>query len=1108
MLFRRGIEDLHDDEFEGSKDEDSIFREVFFGHENDKTSKKCLVTGAINFENENKKPTEVSFGCNSNNSVMTSHIDSQNTKESEEFTLLARNDPDVEVKRRKVLLEEQVDTKPYLENVVNSSIPLKEVDSCLFQPTAIVTCRLFESSSQGFKSSCYLLKGAVGEIAYKDASKSRLSSSDTNDQKGNEVTAAIASPVSQESHVSKLLVTRPEPVQCSKRKWQDSSFVELDPINCSKGKWKDSSFTEYDPINGSKRKWKDSSFVELDEDDLLAPPKESTTDPKPLLRFHIHRLLRAAKWVIGRRNRTTHCRGHGEFVFKSPTGRPIREFYRAWNMCGQKLVADANYVVGDSDGIQWTSLTEFQSDLSNTLIEIEEQLKNLEAATALAHWWYLLDPFAKVAFIDKSLRYLKEGKPIKTKRSVVDGFYLSDDTVLPSKNEALTANQITKKLGEDSSDLVLHSCQTNNLYASTGGSESICIHPDDVTDTKEHKKSKKLSEMKLNGSYGVQEISEISIQLKSNMTESNDSCIKSSFCFGEDQHEKKQSRFKKSIKQHKHEKDRKRNCHVNDDDLLLSAIFKNRSTNKLSGTKKKSRLPKVPKKSKGSKGGCRLRPRSLSKGGQSQNHLEGRWSGLGVRTVLSWLIDFGNIRVNEVIQYRNPMDDLVVKDGLVTRDGILCRCCEKILSVSEFKNHAGFNLKSPCLNLYMESGKSFTLCMLEAWSAEYKVRRGATRTIEVEEIDENDDSCGLCGDGGELICCDNCPSTFHLKCLFVQELPEGNWYCAKCSCWICGNVVNDNETSSVAALKCVQCEHKYHEECVREKGMEADLVSSATWFCGESCKEVHLGLQSQIGIMNPIADGFSWTLLKCIHGDQKVHSAQRLVALKAECNLKLAVALTIMEECFLPMVDPRTGIDMIPHVLYNWGSEFARLNYEGFYTLILERDDVILCAASVRIHGVKVAEMPLIATCSKYRRQGMCRRLMDAIEEMLKSFKVEKLVVSAIPSLVETWTKGFGFTPLEPEVKKSLTKTNLMVFPGTIWLKKPMYLGATEGIPSEEEIMPTVPQEGGGDQDPKLSLEEQPPPPPPLETEGSSYDTGFEVNPMRTGNFSESTTSG
>lgn len=82
--------------------------------------------------------------------------------------------------------------------------------------------------------------------------------------------------------------------------------------------------------------------------------------------------------------------------------------------------------------------------------------------------------------------------------------------------------------------------------------------------------------------------------------------------------------------------------------------------------------------------------------------------------------------------------------------------------------------------------------------------------------------------------------------------------------------------------------------------------------------QVYEGLRSRVGVLNPIVDGFSWTLLRCIHGDQNLHSAQKF-ALMAECNSKLAVALTIMEECFLPMVDPRTGIDMIPHVLYNWG---------------------------------------------------------------------------------------------------------------------------------------------------------------------------------------------
>lgn len=82
--------------------------------------------------------------------------------------------------------------------------------------------------------------------------------------------------------------------------------------------------------------------------------------------------------------------------------------------------------------------------------------------------------------------------------------------------------------------------------------------------------------------------------------------------------------------------------------------------------------------------------------------------------------------------------------------------------------------------------------------------------------------------------------------------------------------------------------------------------------------QVHTGLSSRVGAINRNDDGLSWTILKCFQEDEKVHSARRL-ALKAECNSKLAVALSIMEECFQSMVDARTGIDMIPHVLYNWG---------------------------------------------------------------------------------------------------------------------------------------------------------------------------------------------
>ncbi|XP_010277786.1 PREDICTED: increased DNA methylation 1 [Nelumbo nucifera] len=504
---------------------------------------------------------------------------------------------------------------------------------------------------------------------------------------------------------------------------------------------------------------------------------------------------------------------------------------------------------------------------------------------------------------------------------------------------------------------------------------------------------------------------------------------------------KKIGRSRKSVVHSENGPKRLHRCQIEDDDLLIAAIIKNQdfspstkgSTVKMVWNSKSS---KSVRKLKSQRGSCKLLPRSPGKGGK--HYKDGKWSSSGPRSVLSWLLDSGVVFVNDVIQYRSPKDNLVVKDGWISRDGILCKCCRKVFSVSEFKVHAGFKLYRPCMNLFMESGKSFTLCQLEAWSSEYKSRKGGRQAMQVDEMDQNDDTCGRCGDGGELICCDNCPSTFHHSCLSAQELPEGSWYCPNCTCWICGYVVNAQEASdSFLVLKCSQCEHKYHEACIHEKGMHKGMVFE-TWFCGGDCQEVYSGLRSRVGAPNRIEDGFSWTLLRCIHGDPKVLSAQKF-ALMAECNSKLAVALTIMEECFLSMVDPRTGIDMIPHVLYNWGSNFARLNYEGFYAVVLEKDDELISVASIRVHGVTVAEMPLIATSSERRRQGMCRRLISAIEEMLKSFKVEKLVVAAIPNLLDTWTLGFGFKPMEDKEKEQLNNINLMMFPGTTLLQKRLY---------------------------------------------------------------------
>ncbi|CAI9769656.1 unnamed protein product [Fraxinus pennsylvanica] len=71
-------------------------------------------------------------------------------------------------------------------------------------------------------------------------------------------------------------------------------------------------------------------------------------------------------------------------------------------------------------------------------------------------------------------------------------------------------------------------------------------------------------------------------------------------------------------------------------------------------------------------------------------------------------------------------------------------------------------------------------------------------------------------------------------------------------------------------------------------------------------------------------------------------------------------------------------------------SEFPRLNYGGFYTVVLEKDAIVMSVASIRIHGVNVAELPLVATSSNYRRKGLCRLLIDSIEEDQKMLQLQE----------------------------------------------------------------------------------------------------------------------
>ncbi|KAH9729807.1 PHD-type domain-containing protein [Citrus sinensis] len=398
---------------------------------------------------------------------------------------------------------------------------------------------------------------------------------------------------------------------------------------------------------------------------------------------------------------------------------------------------------------------------------------------------------------------------------------------------------------------------------------------------------------------------------------------------------------------------------------------------------------------------CALLVRNSVEGEESNGDgfvaYDGKW------TLLAWMIDTGTVPLNEKVQYWNQRKTRVMLQGRIARDGIRY-----------------------------------------SWNKQDESKRKGFHFVNFDGEDPNDDTCGICGDGGDLICCDGCPSTFHQNCL-------------------------DIKLSSAVD----------HQSCSQTDGAVQYEPSSLS-FCGKKCQEIFERLEKLLGVKHDLEGGYTWSLVHRF--DVSTDLSLSDVCQKVECNARLAVALSVMDEWSSFLIQPVIMSDLLllsVDILLNSNmrSNFKRLNYKGFFTAILERDDEIISAASIRIHGKELAEMPFIGTRHMYRRQGMCRRLLTGIESALCSLNVEKLIIPAISELRETWTSVFGFQPLEVSSKQKMRNMSLLVFPGVDMLQKPMMKNqfprenmiSAKGLRSSELENPRTADEVGKNSDEKYS---------------------------------------
>ncbi|XP_010253777.1 PREDICTED: uncharacterized protein LOC104594923 isoform X3 [Nelumbo nucifera] len=403
------------------------------------------------------------------------------------------------------------------------------------------------------------------------------------------------------------------------------------------------------------------------------------------------------------------------------------------------------------------------------------------------------------------------------------------------------------------------------------------------------------------------------------------------------------------------------------------------------------------------------------------------------RTILSWLIDNNVVLPREKVHYIGRKNRHPMAEGRITRDGIKCNCCQKVFTISGFEVHAGSTKHRPSANIFLEDGRSLLECqmqMIEDDKHKSFIAESYGRIKRNLPGYKSDHICSVCHYGGTLLLCDQCPSSFHLNCLGLKDVPNGKWFCPSCQCGICGNSEFNGNIEQFTEKTILYCD-QYHVGCLKRKGhAKLESCPKGNWFCSKNCEKIFMELRKLIGKSIPVGvDNLSWTLLKSIEDDSSLEAM-------TEHNSKLNVAISVMHECFEPIKEPRTKRDLVEDVIFSKWSELNRLNFRGFYTVLLEREEEVISVATVRVFGGRVAEVPLVGTRVQYRRLGMCRLLMNELEKILTELGVERLFLPAIPQVLHTWTTSFGFSRVTNFERLKFLEYTFLGFQDTVMCQK------------------------------------------------------------------------
>ncbi|KAK9292391.1 hypothetical protein L1049_020358 [Liquidambar formosana] len=232
---------------------------------------------------------------------------------------------------------------------------------------------------------------------------------------------------------------------------------------------------------------------------------------------------------------------------------------------------------------------------------------------------------------------------------------------------------------------------------------------------------------------------------------------------------------------------------------------------------------------------------------------------------------------------KGPLKEAVkVLDAIRTQDGFSASCCHPALP-------------------FANSGKKVRLKDMVSSPRKRKRKR------EYRGWQQSDPICILCQDGGEIILCDHCPTSYHLNCIDLKDIPDGKWFCPSCRCGLCGlrDSCNDNQLFTDV---CHQCSRQYHVDCLRRAG-----DSTVEKFCSTNCFELCDRLHQLLGISYETrVDGLTWKMIRSTINDCNSHNRSRI-----DTSIELSRALEVMHECFQPVIEPHTRRDLVQDVFFN-----------------------------------------------------------------------------------------------------------------------------------------------------------------------------------------------